>query len=622
MSMRVPDEFIALLRERVDIVDIISEHVRLKKTGRSYVGLCPFHSERTPSFNVTPAKGMYYCFGCGAGGTAITFLMEVEQITFGQAIEKLAARASLPLPVAWSDSLPDGERERRQRLLQFVGLAAKFYNHILMNHDAGAQALDYISGRGLAKKTMAEFTLGYAPRAGRALCDFLLRRGASADVLVDAGLAVVTDEGALFDRFRDRVMFPIADGQGRAIGFGARAMGETQPKYLNSSENPVFRKGQVLYGYDKARQAIRQTGQVLLLEGYMDVIALHQSGIRHAVAGLGTSLTADQAHLLRRVAEDVVLVYDGDAAGQKAAVRSLQVLREAGLQPRVAELPQGVDPDEWVRAHGASAFRTDVLGQAKRGLEFELRQLTARHPDHLTTGRMDYLKDAVRVVASEASALERESAVNWLSRSYEVSVEALREDLRTQMRLVEQERRTDKSSLARDTVSRARGREAFPAVPALLRQDREAAERLLLTYMLLDADVARLVASNWPEEFSIPVHSALQAYLYQFYEDHDTADPVVFLSGMDDPTLVQFAAGLLQSAEETDDRAMLEAIVRDCVECLRLRAAESEMDRLTGRMKEAHEQGDTETLRTLQDQLMELQTARARIGTGGTIPLR
>ena len=616
MSMRIPDEFIDVLRQKIDVIDVISEHVRLKRSGRSYMGLCPFHSERTPSFHVTPSKGMYYCFGCGAGGTAITFLMEVEQISFAEAVEKLAAKAGLPLPASLSDGADEAERSRRAALLHAVALAVKFYNHILMNHSAGAQALAYLLGRGLTKKTSVEFELGYAPRASGLLTDFLRRRKVADEVAVEAGLCLTTDGGALVDRFRGRVMFPIFDGQGRPVGFGGRTLGDDQPKYLNSPETSLFRKGRLLYGYDRARQAIRRSGRVLLLEGYVDVIALHQHGIQNAVGGLGTALTPDQAGLLHRVAEEIILAYDGDTAGRHAASRAVQTLREAGADARVAALPAGVDPDEWVRERGAAAFRAEVLDQAQSGALFELQTLTQKHPEHLTSGRIAYLKDATAVLAAERSALEREAALEYLVRTYGVSQAALREELERQMR-ARQAEQADRNKNWKHTVERTGERAPLPADPSTLRIDHETAERQLLTYMLIDVEVAKQVERELPQEFSIPVHSALQAYLYMFYEDHDTADPSLFLSMLDDAKVVQFAAGLLHAAgglaEDLQTGAASRTAVRDCIQCLRARAIDRRLEQVAARMKEAFERGDADASRQLQSEFRDLQRERSSV---------
>ncbi len=606
VSMRIPEEFLALLRQKIDIVDIVSEYVRLKRAGRSLVGLCPFHSERTPSFHVTPSKGFYHCFGCGAGGTAITFLMDVEQLSFLQAIERLAQKAGLPMPVIEDRPADDLYSQKRSQLLQITDLAAKFYNHILMNHDAGTQGLTYLLNRGLTKKTAAQFELGVSPGTGRTLTDFLRRRQFSVDLIEEAGLGFLTDRGELRDRFRGRVMFPISDIQGRTIGFGARALGAEEPKYLNTQETPLFKKGNVLYGYSRARQAIRQTGKVLLLEGYMDVIGLHQSGLLNAVATLGTALTPEQAGLLRRVAEEVILVYDGDSAGRQAAQKSIQVLRALQVPVKVAQMPQGVDPDEWVREQGAETFRANVLETAMGALQFELLMLTHKHPDHMSSGRIEYLREAMQIVANEDSSIEREATIEWLSRTYSISLSALREDLQAQLRAKEKRSQTDRSVKKWNTVSRAYTVER-PSDNAKLPAKHEVAERQLLTYMLLDAAIAKQVESGLATEFSLPIHSALQAYLYTFYADHEAADPELFLSGVDDPEVLQFATKLLHHAPETEELGSESGAIRDYIQCVIAYGVEKELATVSMQLKLASERGDIAGMKAMEAELWRLQ---------------
>ncbi len=609
--MRIPEEFIALLREKVDIVDVVSEYVRLKRSGRSYVGLCPFHSEKTPSFHVTPGKGFYYCFGCGAGGTAINFLMEMEQLTFYQATSKLADKYNLAMPAVIDDA-QHGDGGLRKTLLSVHELATKYYNHILMNLDAGMQGLSYFLNRGLTKKTIVQFQLGYAPKEERLLTNFLLKRGFSADDLIQSGVAQVGITGELRDRYRHRVMFPIWDLQGRVIGFGARTLGDEQPKYLNTSETELFHKGRVLYGIAKARQKIRQTGQAILLEGYMDVISFHQHGITNAVAGLGTALTPEQAGLIKRVAEEALLLYDGDAAGQKASMRSLQVLKEAGVNVRVIEMPNGKDPDEWIRENGAEAWR-ELMDKGKRALAYQLSQLTHEHPDHMGRGRIEYIRDAVLVIAKEESSIEREAALESLSKTYNMPISALREDLSKQLAVQLRKRGTDKTGKTWNTLSR---------IPAVKDNETQApldgkiiiSEKQLLTYMLLDAELAKQVQQRLKNEFSVPIHSALQAYLYQFYMDHDKSDPELFLNFLDDPNLLGFATSLLQKAsDEGLDTRQPQQEIEDYIQCLIGGELEKSMQEVVEKLKMATERGEVEEMRQLGDQLLTLRNKWSEI---------
>lgn len=619
MRTRVPEEFITLLRQKIDIVDVISEYVRLRKAGRSYVGLCPFHSEKSPSFNVTPGKGYYYCFGCGAGGTVINFIMELEQLSFPQALEKLAGRAGLVMPQVDTYDADDAVSRERASLLQVHELATKFYNHILMNHDGGTQGLSYLLQRGLTKKTVSQWWLGYSPRNGRALVDFLRKRDVPHDVMVTAGLALVNDHGEVFDRFRGRVMFPVHDLQGRVIGFGARTLGQEQPKYLNSQETPLFHKGNVLYGFHRARQGIRQTGQVILCEGYMDILALHQNGITNAVATLGTALTPVQAGLLHRVSEDIVLLYDGDRAGQNAAAKSIALLGELDVNLRVAKLPDGVDPDEWFRTGDPVRFTHEVLGQAVSALAFQLQRLTHAHPEHMSSGRLQYLREALAVVAQSPSSLEREAALQWLSETYSMSVNALRDDLELQRKSLASRKKADTTSPVRESSTQRTALATAPVPQGVLPERQEVAERNLLLHMMQSAHVADEVAKAYPWEFSKPIHSALQAYVYMFYATHTQADPELLLNSIDDPQVAQFAVSVLQEAPDTDElheNDRFPALIRDYIDCLLRDRLDEQLLRVADQMTVAGMRGDFDEMRVLQLQYKKLQEAMLRPGVG------
>ncbi|MEW5771814.1 MAG: DNA primase [Pseudomonadota bacterium] len=348
---RIPEDFIQQVLDRTDIVAVVERYVPLKKAGINYQARCPFHNEKSPSFTVSPTKQFYHCFGCGAHGTAISFLMEHAGYGFVDAVKELAGAVGMQIP---DDGQPHEEDGRRNRILAHLDAAGRFYRQALKGH---APAVDYLKGRGLTGETAARFGLGYAPDDWQGL------KAAVADyqeaALEEAGLVIV-NEGKRYDRFRDRVMFPIRNERGLVIGFGGRVMGKGEPKYLNSPETPVFHKGRELYGLHEHRRAIQQADRVIVVEGYMDVVMLDQHGVDNAVATLGTAITADQAARLLRLADEVVFAFDGDNAGRKAAWRALEnCLPQAqdGKRMSFLFLPEGEDPDSFVRAQGAEAFR-------------------------------------------------------------------------------------------------------------------------------------------------------------------------------------------------------------------------------------------------------------------------
>ena len=355
--------FLDELRNRISLAQVIGRRVRLVKRGREHTGLCPFHNEKTPSFTVSEDKAFFHCFGCGAHGDVIGFVMRTENLTFPEAVEKLAAEAGLEVP-----QLNPADRDRAERLsgLGAVNEAAAKWFESQLSGAVGANARRYLEKRGLKPETIARFRLGYAPASRSALKEAMLARQVAEPLLVEAGLLIRPDDGPAYDRFRDRVIFPIADRRGRVIAFGGRALGDVQPKYLNSPETPLFHKGRSLYNLGLAREAARTAGTVVVAEGYMDVIAMAQAGIAHAVAPLGTALTEDQMAELWRIAAEPILCFDGDAAGWRAALAAAErclPLLQPGRSFRFALLPQGQDPDDLIRNAGAGAL-TEVLAAA------------------------------------------------------------------------------------------------------------------------------------------------------------------------------------------------------------------------------------------------------------------
>ena len=397
----IPNDFIQTLLARIDIVDVIDRSVPLKKAGANYVACCPFHSEKTPSFTVSPSKQFYHCFGCGAHGTAVGFLMEHGGKSFPEAIEELARDAGLAVPRV--ESRP-GETERREQADDLASLllqAAKFYRAQLKESPG---AIDYLKGRGLTGEIAARFGIGYAPDAWQPLAATFEQYDARQ--LETAGLVIAGEAGKRYDRFRDRIMFPIHDSRGQVIGFGGRVLGDGEPKYLNSPETPLFSKGRELYGLYLARNAIRAAGRVVVVEGYMDVVALAQHGIDYAVATLGTATTPVHAQKLFRLADTVVYCFDGDAAGRKAAWRALENTLPVLADDRNALflfLPDGEDPDDFVRKRGKAAFEA-LFERATPLSEFLIAELSAQHPPTSAEGRAALVHAARPHLAQLSSA--------------------------------------------------------------------------------------------------------------------------------------------------------------------------------------------------------------------------
>ncbi|MFN6960903.1 MAG: DNA primase [Rhodocyclaceae bacterium] len=412
----IPESFIQELLARVDIVDVIERYVPLKKAGANYQACCPFHTEKTPSFTVSPSKQFYHCFGCGAHGSAIGFLMQYSGLGFVEAVEELAAQTGLPVPR--EVSARSQEKSRQQPLTERMARAARFYRERLK---AAEKAIDYLKGRGLTGEIAAKYGLGYAPDDWQALARVFDDYDDPA--MVECGLVILNEQGRRYDRFRDRIMFPIQDARGDVIGFGGRVIGQGEPKYLNSPETPLFRKGEELYGLPQARQAIRAEGSVIVVEGYMDVVALAQFGIGNAVATLGTATTPVHVRKLLRLADKVVFCFDGDTAGRKAAWRALEASLEVLSDDKLVGflfLPAEHDPDSFVRAEGADTFRR-LAAQPTTLAELLLRELKSATDLSTAEGRARLVHEAKPFLTRLAAPLLRLQLVRAIAEASTLS---------------------------------------------------------------------------------------------------------------------------------------------------------------------------------------------------------
>ncbi len=381
--MYYPDDLIEEIRLKNDIVEVISDYVKLQKKGSSYFGLCPFHNEKSPSFSVTPSKQMYYCFGCGEGGNVFTFLMKYENDTFPEAVSRLADRAGIELPKAEYSNEEKKDRDIKTKILEVNKEAAKFFYHQLRSPN-GEQGYRYFKERGLSDETMTKFGLGYSLKYSNSLYEYLKKKGYDDEILKESGLVKYSEKG-MYDAFWNRVMYPIMDNGNKVIGFGGRVLGDGKPKYINSPETKVFDKGRNLYGMNFARTSRR--GNIIICEGYMDVIALHQAGVDNAVASLGTAFTPGHAHMIKRYTDQVLLTFDSDGAGVKAALRAIPILRNAGLSVKVINMRPYKDPDELIKNMGTDEFEKRIV-EAENAFIYEIRmlmnQFDLKDPDEKT----------------------------------------------------------------------------------------------------------------------------------------------------------------------------------------------------------------------------------------------
>lgn len=420
--MYYPDELIEEVRMKNDIVDVISGYVRLQKKGGSYFGLCPFHNEKSPSFSVSGVKQMYYCFGCGAGGNVITFLMEYENATFQEAVKMLADRAGIRLPEMEYTEEARRKAGRRAKLLEINKEAAKYFYYMLRS-PKGQAGYQYLAGRELSDDTMKKFGLGFADGAGSDLTAYLRSKGYADELIKESGLTGFDEKRGMHDKFWNRVMFPIQDSNHRVIGFGGRVMGDAKPKYLNSPETMIFDKSRNLYGLNFARTS--RKGNIILCEGYMDVIAMHQAGFTQAAASLGTAFTTGQASLLKRYTEEVLLAYDSDGAGINAAMRAIGILKESGLRGKVINMQPYKDPDEFMKNLGAEAFQ-ERIDQAENSFFFELRILELEFNMNDPESKTAFHKEIAKKLCGFEEEVERENYIESVAAKYHIGFENLR----------------------------------------------------------------------------------------------------------------------------------------------------------------------------------------------------
>ena len=436
--MPIPERFLDELMARTDIVDLVSESVRLTKKGSSYWGCCPFHSEKTPSFHVVPDRQIYKCFGCGKGGGAINFVMELENLSFRDAVAVLAKRAGMTMPESFGGS-PDAQK-RREKMLELNRQAALAFHRWLYAPE-GAHGLDYLRRRGLSPGTLTRFGLGFAPDSWDALIQEMAKQGYDKRDLLDAGLAVSNKDGRIYDRFRNRVIFPIIDVRGGVIGFGGRVMDDSTPKYLNSPDTPVYNKSRNIFALNIAKKS--KAGRVILTEGYMDTIALHQAGFDNAVASLGTSLTEEHAQLLSRYFKDAILSYDGDGAGIAAAQRAIPILEKAGLKVRVLRVTGAKDPDEFIKTYGRDAFAR-LLDKSENQVDYRLAQLQSKFDLTDDAQKVAFLQEAAQLIAARPSAVEREIYTGRAAEAAGITAEAMKLEVqRSFKRRIAREKRAE-----------------------------------------------------------------------------------------------------------------------------------------------------------------------------------
>lgn len=545
MGSRISEEKIEKIRNSVDIVDVISEYVQLKKQGRNLIGLCPFHGENTPSFSVSPEKQLYHCFGCGAGGNAFSFIMAVEGYEFLDSVKHLASRANIDMPELEKSETSNASNELTA-MITGNELAAKLYHHLLMNTEQGKDALEYLINRGFTSEMIDHFSIGFAPDSWETLTNFFQKRKVPLHFMEQIGLLSKRDfDGKLFDRFRNRVMFPIWNKDGKVIGFGGRVLGNEQPKYLNSSDSKLFNKSTILYGLHIARPEIRKKNEAVLFEGYVDVIAAWKAGVRNGIATLGTAITDEQAKLIRRNAETVIVCYDSDNAGMKATYRAIQILEANNCFVKVAKLPEGYDPDEFIQKNGPERFRVEVIGANQTTTAFKMNYLRKGRNLQNEGERMQYIKDVLSEITSLANSIERDHYVRQLAEEFSLSLDALKQEL---YRLYKLKNRKEKGEIKQEPP---RFNKSFTAQRRLLPAFHNA-ERMLLAYMMKDINIANTVQEKIGGNFNIDEYQSIVAYLYAYYAEGNEPNSSHFIQKLHDSKLSRIATEIAMMTVSED----------------------------------------------------------------------
>ena len=592
--MRYSDDIIEEVRMKNDIVDVVSQYVKLNRRGNTYFGLCPFHNEKTPSFSVTPSKQMYYCFGCGAGGNVYNFVMEYENYTFGEALQHLADRAGVQLPKIEYSREAREKAEKRATLLEINKLAASYFYYQLRREN-GSQAYAYLTNRGVSEDTIKKFGLGYSDKYSDDLYKFLKSKNYSDDLLRESGLFNVDERHGMYDKFWNRVIFPIMDVNNRVIGFGGRVMGDGKPKYLNSPETKIFDKSRNLYGLNIARTT--RKNYLILCEGYMDVISMHQAGFTNAVASLGTALTSGHASLLKRYTQEVLLLYDSDDAGVRAALRAIPILREAGITSRVVSLKPHKDPDEFIKALGGEEFEKR-LERAMDSFMFRIHMAQKEFTMEEPQGQNRFFERCAQMLLELSDELERNLYIEAIVkdyRGYGISVEDLRKRVNTlalkgtpaEQRV--QPKTTGAQSKKRDSAS-------------------EKAQKLMLTWLVTYPGIFDTVVRYiQPSDFVVPLYRQVAEMLYQQHEEGDV-NPARLMNAFIDSEEQREVSSLFNATihletPEEQNRAFSDAVLRIRDESLKEKNKTLDPADMKGLQELVKAKKDLEDLRRKRQQL-------------------
>jgi DNA primase len=605
--MRFPQTFIDDLRRQADIVRVIQDYVSLKKKGANWMACCPFHQEKTPSFSVNPAKDIFYCFGCAKGGSVFNFVMEIERVTFPEAVKIVAEKANMPLPAMVEDQKFETRRKEADEVIELNSWALEWWESQLEQNNAEARAArDYLEGRGISDETCKAFRMGYALDSWDALSAHLKQRGATLQQIERSGLVVKKDAGGFYDRFRGRLIFPVLDAQGRAVAFGGRTLQpDGEPKYLNSPETAAYTKGRHLFGLNITRDEIRRRKFAILVEGYLDLIIPYQFGVRNMAASLGTALTPEQAKLLGRFARKVVVNYDGDSAGVKAAKRAIETLLAEDIETKVLVLPDGSDPDEFIRTHGVEAYH-ERRGKALPHIQFVLDQAVRDRNLLRPAEKAAAVEEALPFVRAVRNGIQKREYFDMAMDALRVEEPALRRELWQTVKA-----NAPAGQDVRQKIVRAAG--AQPTV----------AEQRLLELLVHDAELRRTIlprmeARDYEE---LPTASIFRALIEIEAEGASVDFTTLGAKIEDDPLAADFVPLLLMGESQRAEGEAVDdtlATAESCLNALHLMMVDRRINELSVEISTAERMGDTERRDRLA--LEHLEWARRRNALGNLRP--
>ena len=585
MNRSIPESVVEEIRQQTDLLELVGEYLALERRGKNMIGLCPFHSEKTPSFTVSPEKQLFHCFGCGASGNAFSFIMQMDNIAFPEAARLLADRAGIKMPE--NKSATSAIDNLKTRIFKLNDLAAQFYVYNLNNSSAGKKALRYLHQRGMTQQTLEIFMVGYAPEGWSGFYKYARGKGVDAELLVQAGLVSPGKDKGYYDRFRDRIIFPIFDVSGKIAGFGGRLLqdgGQKTPKYLNSPETPVFNKSFILYGLNLAREWIRREKTAIIMEGYTDVITAYQAGIKNAVASLGTSLTLNQARSLRSQTDTAVTAYDSDSAGQAATWRGLNILQSTGCLVHVAELPEGSDPDDFIREKGMEAF-LKVIGQATPLTEYRLAQLKKRYDLAEPVGRREYLEELTGILVATTNTVEKDYYLKKAAEELGIDENALRSELKKRQTKGNRYQQAGKKEISENQQ----------------KINIKLAEKILISLMLQSKELANLSRNHLHLDYidNVQVRQIIKTILESANDERAvTAERI--LDYFEDPKIINLITEAVTDPSLQDlPPQTAKRMTEDCINQLYGSWAQRKRKKLQKRLQEMEQQGSEEEIQAL-----------------------